>query len=193
MSALDIDPISEALASGPITHELLARLAEQYAAAVRERREAVHSLRSHIAQIAASYRERIGAHAENERFMRDVLVQAVEMAPDLFERPRTRKVAGVEYGYRTGKPAIQIADEARTISLIRKLLPEGQQVLLIRTRESVHKPAVLDLTAADLRRLGITQTDPEDSVVVRAIDDDTDRLIDALLADTVEAATEDQS
>jgi hypothetical protein len=168
----------------PITHELMAGLAEKYASAVLCRQELQTVLRRRLQLVADELAPVLREALRTERDSRDDLAAAVEQAPQLFARPRTRTVAGIQYGWRTGKPQIEVPDEAKTITLIRKLLPEGQQVLLIRTLEHVHKPAVLDLTAADLRRLGIRQSEPEDTIICKPVKDETDRLVAALLADT---------
>lgn len=174
----------------PVTHEILADMAEQYAQACLNRKSIEAAMRAQFMEVVSHYRVFMAEAVAAERNCRDTMHDAVSSAPELFARPRTRKVHGIEYGWRTGKPSIQIPDEAKTIGLIRKLLPEGQQVLLIRTKETVEKRAVLDLTAADLRRLAILQTPAEDTVVCRPIDDDTDRLVAALLADAESAAAD---
>jgi len=113
----------------------------------------------------------------------DALKAALEEAPELFERPKTRTFHRVKVGYRKQAGKVTMADEAKTISLIRKQLPKNQAELLIRVRESVHKPAVYDLTAADLKRLGISIADDTDEVVIKPVDNDVDKLVNALLAE----------
>lgn len=165
------------------THEQMSLLASDYAQAVLNRQALVAGCRARLRAIADEMAPAIHEAVAAERDRHDALAAAVEQAPELFSRPRTRTTAGIRYGYLAGKPKIDIPDEAKTIALIRKHLPEGQQVLLIRTKESVHKPAILDLTLQDQRRLGIRQIPGEDSVVVKPVSDDTDRLVQALLDD----------
>lgn len=167
------------------THEALAGLAEEYASAVLARQQLVTDTRARLAAIAAEMAPALRAALAAERDARDTLAGAVEGAPDLFARPRTRTTHGIRYGWQTGKARIEIPDEAETIKRIERL-PQGQGELLLQRKVSVYKPACLDLTAADLRRLGIRQIEGEDSVVVRVMDDATDRLVDALLADVSE-------
>jgi len=111
------------------------------------------------------------------------LRDAIEAAPTLFEKPKTRIVHGVKFGYQVHKGRVVFADEAATIARIRKLLPEEQAELMINTKESVHKPAVNDLSAADLKRLGITVTSDQDRIVIKSTDSAVDKLIAALTAD----------
>lgn len=169
------------------THEALAGLAEEYASAVLARQQLVAATRKRLAEIAAEMAPALREALSAERDCRDTLAGAVEAAPELFAKPRTRTVHGVRYGWQTGKARIEIPDETETIRRIERL-PDGQSELLLQRKVSVYKPAVLDLTAADLRRLGIRQVPGEDSVIVKVVDDATDRLVDALLADASEEA-----
>ena len=79
---------------------------------------------------------------------------------------------------------VVIDDESAVIARIRKLLPEEQAELLIRVRESVDRNAVCDLSAADLKRLGIRIADDEEVVIIKSVSSSLDRLVDALLKDT---------
>lgn len=113
---------------------------------------------------------------------------AVEASPELFTKPKTITIAGIRVGYMKQKGKVVIEDEEKTIARIRKLLPEDQAVLLINVKESVHKPSVYDLVAADLKRLGISITDDEDAVVIKPVDGEVDKLVNALLAEAEKAA-----
>ena len=170
------------------THEALAGLAEEYASAVLARQGLVTAIRNRLAQVAAELAPALREALAAERDCRDTLAAAVEGAPHMFARPRTRTVHGVRYGWQTGKAKIEIPDEAETIKRIERL-PEGQGELLLQRKVSVYKPACLDLTAGDLRRLGIRQITGEDSVIVKVVDDATDKLVDALLADAAPEVT----
>lgn len=124
-------------------------------------------------------REAVGKTAE----LHARLKAAIEAAPDLFVKPRTLTLSGVRVGYMKQRGQVVIEDEAAVVARIRRLLPAEQAELLIRVRESVHKPAVYDLSVADLKRLGISIADDEDVVIIKPVDSDTDRLVSALLAE----------
>lgn len=106
---------------------------------------------------------------------------ALSAAPHLFEKPKTQTFAGVRVGYMKQRGQVIIDDESAVIKRIREQLPVSQAELLIRVRESVHKPAVYDLTAGDLKRLGIRLEDDEDVVTVKPVDGEVDKLINAML------------
>lgn len=111
------------------------------------------------------------------------LRRAIQDSPQtLWQRVRTRVVHGVKVGFSKQRGRVEFDDEAKVIERIRKLLPGDQAALLIRTREAVHKPGVYDLTAGDLRRLGITVADDCDQVYVKDLASELDRALEALLA-----------
>ena len=118
---------------------------------------------------------------------KDEITDALASAPALFEKPRTRSFDGIKVGFRKQKGKVVLDDEPATILRIRERLPVEQAELLIRIKESVVKEAVNDLTAADLKRLGIRLTQDTDEPVINAARTDLDKLVDALLEDGAEA------
>jgi hypothetical protein len=146
----------------------------QYVEAMRE--IIAQAQRQHLPKIRKAIGRTGEAHA--------ALAAAIEAAQELFERPRTRTFAGVKVGWQKQKGKVVIADEAATIRRIRELLPKDQAELLVRQTESVHKPGVYDLIAADLKRLGIRIEDDTDAIVIKPVDSDIDKLVAALLKDT---------
>jgi acetolactate synthase small subunit len=114
---------------------------------------------------------------------KEKLKAAIEAAPQLFEKPRTRLFHGVKVGITKKKGRVEWDNEAKVVERIERLLPQDQVELLIRTEKSVLKPGVYDLTAADLKRLGITIVGDGDEVVVKVVDSDIEKMVDALLDD----------
>lgn len=113
------------------------------------------------------------------------LHSAIAENPELFTKPKTLIISGIKVGYIKQKGKVEFDDEAAVIGRIRKLLPKEQAELLIRVREGVHKPAVYDLTAGDLKRLGIRVVDDGEAIVIKPVDDQLDKLLSALLADAM--------
>jgi len=156
-----------------------------------------HQLADLLSEIEQSQRDIIN---ENIRHIRRLLAEtaaaeselrnALESSPALFEKPRTRVLHGVKVGITKGKGKVEIPDETKTIDRIRKLLPEDQAELLISVKERVDRRVVADLTAADLKRLGIQVIDGGDQIVIRPVDSALDKLIKALLSDIPEEKTE---
>lgn len=150
----------------------------------------VQALQAQIERLRAEHLHGIRAAVREAADAHDALHALIEARPDCFLRPRTITIAGVRVGYMKQKGSVVIEDEAAVIARIRKLLPAEQSELLIRVRESVHKPAVYDLTAGDLKRLGIAVTDDADAVVIKPVDGEVDKLVNALLAEAERSATE---
>lgn len=118
----------------------------------------------------------------------DQLKALIEANPALFAKPRTVIFHGVKVGYQKGKGAITFDDADQVIKLIRKHMPDQADVL-IATAEKPAKDALAQLTAAELKRIGVSVTDASDQVVIKPTDSETDKLVDALL----KGATEGES
>jgi hypothetical protein len=125
--------------------------------------------------------------AENE------LTSAIACSPTLFKRPKTVVFHGVKVGFEKGKGKVTIADKDKTVALIKKYLSEEQQELLIKVTEKPIKSAIASLPVSDLKRIGAEVTDTGEIVVVRPVDSELDKALDALLkADSVEAQEADE-
>lgn len=122
--------------------------------------------------------------AEAEADLRDTVKDSPKT---MWEKKRSRIIHGVKVGWSKSRGKVTFDDECKVVERIRKLLPKEQVELLIRVSESVHKPAVYDLQASDLRRLGISIADDCDQVVVKDIESELDRALEKLLADITEA------
>lgn len=112
---------------------------------------------------------------------------AIESAPELFRRPRTLTIAGIRVGYQKSRGEIVWEDAAQVVRLIRRHLPE-QADSLIKVVETPIKSALAQLSAADLKRIGVTLVDTGDQVLIKPTDGEIDRLVEALLR---EAASEE--
>lgn len=126
---------------------------------------------------------RIHAQAARAATLKADLIEEIESSPELFEKKRTLIVDGIKVGIVKQRGRVEFSDEEAVIRRIRELLPRDQVELLIRVRESLHKPAVYDLMPRDMARLGIRLTADEDQVIVKALDGDVDKIVDAMLAD----------
>jgi hypothetical protein len=158
-------------------------LAQEYAQAVENRRALTAGLRRMILrltdEIAPAIREAVGAEAG----CKAALEHGIADNPELFVRPRTVVAHGIKYGFQMLKGRIEIPDEADTIRRIESSVPPEQAALLIRVTKAIHKPAVLDLSAGDLRRLRIIQHPGEDQIVVKPVSDAADKLVAAVLTE----------
>lgn len=119
------------------------------------------------------------------------LVSGIAASPALFKRPKTHVFHGVKVGFEKGKGKVVITDPVKSIALIRKHLDSDQAELLIKVKESVVKSAAANLPASDLKRIGIEVSDTGELVVVRPVDSELDKMLDALLKADNASADED--
>jgi len=133
-------------------------------------------------QLAAARRRLRGIRsaAAEASAARDALLEAVDGHRGLFERPRTRSADGIKFGLRKRPGRMLVPDESGAIAKLRRLLgPEAEA--LVRTKESLARPALKDLDARTLAAAGVQVVDAVDEPVVAVPADDLDRLVEALL------------
>lgn len=107
---------------------------------------------------------------------------AVEGSRDLFVKPRTVIFHGVQVGLQKAKGKISWSDDEQVVKLIKKHLPDQADVL-IKTVEKPVKDALKNLSAADLKKIGVTVNETGDQVVIKSTDSEIDKFVDALLKD----------
>lgn len=112
----------------------------------------------------------------------------IQASPGLFIKPRTVAAHGITFGIEKSKGVITVPDADKTVALIRKHLPEQADVLIAKKDVPVKK-ALAQLTAADLRRIGVQVGDGQDTVVIRPAPSDVDKLVKALVKAELADAT----
>ena len=156
--------------------------AREYATANAATLRLAADLKAAIAAICAAHVGKIKTAAQAAAVEREILMALLANAADLFAAPRrSLTVDGVRVGWKKERGKVVIADEAATVQRIRERLPEDQAELLIRRAEKVHKPGVYDLTAADLKRLGIQIEADSDAPFIKDIEVPIDKLVAGLM------------
>lgn len=115
----------------------------------------------------------------------DRLKVLIEANPELFAKPKSVVYHGIRLGYRKRTGALQFDDQEKVVALIRKHFAD-QFDLLVRTEEKPIKKALEGLSAAELKKLGITVEDSGDVVFIKPVDSATDKLVDQLLKSATE-------
>lgn len=160
------------------------QLTHDYRLAYDDLADEMLELKADLDEAHRKRRQAIKARLARVAKHRETLRQALKNNPQLFEKPRTTVFDGIKVGLTKKRGKVQFDDEEKVIQRIKKLLPEDQAELLIRRgKESVHKPAVYDLAAADCKRLGIRIEDDSDEPVIKPADTDIDKMIESLLSD----------
>lgn len=123
-------------------------------------------------------RKAIASAAEHH----DALKALITDAPDLFVKPKTVTFHGLRLGYMKGKGKIEWADADQVVRLIKKHFPEQADALIATTEKPV-KDAINGLTAAELKKIGISVTEGGEVVFIKPVDSAVDKMVDALLKD----------
>ncbi|HEU4601548.1 MAG TPA: host-nuclease inhibitor Gam family protein [Steroidobacteraceae bacterium] len=119
------------------------------------------------------------------------LQAAIDSERDLFNKPRSRVFHGIRIGLQKAKGKLTFEDAAQVVKLIRKHFAEQFDVL-VKTTEKPVKDALLQMPAADLKRIGCSVTDVGDVVLIKPTDSEIDKLVDALLAEKQEGTEDDE-
>ena len=168
---------------GPAGFELGAERSESYQAARKALAERIGLIRARRVRYTKRLMPGLAARAADAAAAKAALEECVEAESGRFLKPRTREFHGVRVGLRKKAGKLVIADEARTVELIREKLPRAQQDLLLVTTVKIQKQALRKLRASDLAAVGASIGDVTDSVTVTVPKDSTAKLAEALRAD----------
>lgn len=161
--------------------------AREYAAANAATLRLADDLKAAIAAVCAKQVGKIKTAAQAAAVERETLMSLLADTADLFASPRrSLTVDGVRVGWKKERGKVVITDEAAVVQRIRERLPEDQAELLIRRTERVHKPGVYDLSAGDLKRLGIQIEADADAPFIKDIEVPIDKLIAGLMDEYAE-------
>lgn len=127
------------------------------------------------------YLPTIRANAHDYTLCKIKLEGLITANAQLFAEPRTVILHGIKVGLQKGKGSIQWDDEDKVIARIRKHCSEDQADLLIETKASVVKNALLGLEADTLKKLGVTISGTGDQVVIKSATTDLDKVLAKLL------------
>lgn len=121
------------------------------------------------------------------------LQQIISANPGLFEKPRTIVVDGLKVGMQKKPGKLEWDSDAALITRIKKaveadaLTPE-QQDLLINTTEKPVAKALEKLDGKLLKRLGVTITSDTDEVLIKSVDSDVEKAVNAVIRDATKDA-----
>ncbi len=106
--------------------------------------------------------------------------ELVTAAPELFEDPKSLVISGVKVGFKKSRDRLEIANEEKTIALIRRLYPENH-ASFVQVSETAIKAALAQLDDAALKRLKVERIDGSNESFCRPQDSELDSLLVALL------------
>ena len=153
---------------------------KQYADALDVLTERVQALESELESIKRRKLRGIKEAVRKVKTIEAELHDTIEASPELFEKPRTQVISGIKVGILKSKGKITVEDDEKVVKLIRKYFSDQEDVL-INTKETPVKKALGNLSAAELKRIGVTIEDTGDQVVIKSTDSNVDKLVSALL------------
>lgn len=145
----------------------------------------VEELHNEIEELKRTRLPQIKAAAGDAANAKGQLEALIDESRGLFVKPRSVIFSGIKVGIQKGKGGLDYEDEATVIRLIRKHLPSSQHELLIKITEKVLKKGLGELDTTTLKKLGVTVQGTGDVVLVKAVDSDVDKIVNAMLKEAV--------
>jgi len=155
-------------------------LTKNYSDSYSKLSDKVKELNDEIDSVKRKHMRYIKSFAEDALEKKSLLSNAIDESKDLFEKPKSIILHGMKVGLQKGKGKITIPDEEKTILLIRKNLSD-QADILIKTEEKLVKPALNNLTAGELKKVGLNLVESTDEVLIKPTGSDIDKIVNALL------------
>lgn len=162
--------------------------AKAHAQAREKLSEIVNALQEGIDSLKRGHMARIKAAVNKAADTSDELLALIDESPELFTKPKSVTFHGIRLGYQKEKGKIEFDDPEKVIKLIRKHYPELADTLII-TEEIPAKKALNNLSAEQLKKIGVTVTSDTDVVFIRPADSDVDKMVNALIKGATEEVT----
>jgi NhaP-type Na+/H+ and K+/H+ antiporter len=108
------------------------------------------------------------------------VLDALQLAPGLFKRPKSAVFHGLQVGYKKGTGSIEMQDADQVVKLIRKHLADKFDQL-VKVKETPIKSAIRELSGVELKKIGVTVQDTGEVVFLKDAVDEVDKLVKALL------------
>jgi phage host-nuclease inhibitor protein Gam len=158
-----------------------AQLREQLAAIITELNAKIDILTREKMPII---KKLVGRSAEKHAELK----ATIESHPDLFKKPRTVVFHGIKCGYRKNEGQIEFDDAEAVVKKIKQIFAVPETFL--RIIEEPNKDALASLNGRDLKAIGVRITETTDEVVIKPVDSDVDKKVNALLKSAIEDASE---
>jgi len=155
---------------------------KEYSEKRRQLADLIHDLETQMAVLKRKALPAIRRALDRAIESQDNLRNLIQENPEKFNKPRTRTWHGVKVGFQKSKGTIKWDDKKTVIKLIKKHQPD-QVDILIKTTEDPVKTALAQLSAVELKKLGITVVEAGDEVVIKPMDNEIDKIVKALLED----------
>jgi hypothetical protein len=162
-------------------------LAHDYVAARDRRCTLLREMEAEISRLLKPRLQRYFALANAEGEKKAALLAAVHAAPELFARPRSRTLHDIKFGFRKNTGGLTWQDEDLVLRRIHKLFPAEAAAAYLHITERPNKEALENLSAAELRKLGIDVGDTGDVAFVKPATNGLERFATAIVDGVVPA------
>lgn len=116
---------------------------------------------------------------------KEALEALIDSNRHLFRQPKSIIISGIRVGLKKGSGKIEFDDADLVIKRIKKMFAKAEeQELYIKTTEKLRKKPLEDLDAATLKKLGITVEGTGDVVLIKPVDSDVDKIVNAMLKES---------
>ncbi|MGE0256882.1 MAG: host-nuclease inhibitor Gam family protein [Alphaproteobacteria bacterium] len=166
------------------------KLARAYAAKRGALADQVSMLLADLAELKRRRLSEIRKAVARAAEAHGALHAALEAHPELFVKPRSMTFDGIKVGWAKGKGEIHVADAAQVVKLIRRHFPDRFDDL-VKVKETPLKSALGRLTVDELKRIGVTVEETGDRVVIKPVDGEVEKLVDALLGEAAKEEDDD--
>jgi len=156
------------------------KLAKEFSDARTVLRDRVEVLEEGMRALKKRYLPGIRNAVERAKEIRAKFADAINDSPVLFLKPRTMTLFGIRFGIEKQKGKLEWEDKNVVIKLIKKLFPDSWETY-VKVKEDPMKKTLGTLPSADLKKLSIQVTETGDAVVIKPVDSEVDKLVDALL------------
>jgi hypothetical protein len=169
------------------------KLVKEFSDARKILRDRVEVLDEGIRALKKRYLPGIRSAVETAKEKQTNLSNSIADSKDLFVKPRTMTLFGIRFGIEKQKGKIEWEKGAvpGIVKMIKKLFPDSWETY-IKVKEEPMKKTLATLPSADLKKLGIQINDTGDAVVIKPVDSEVDKLVDALLNEKKEEIEEEE-
>lgn len=157
-------------------------LCRQYSQAHVGLADRVGELHEEIGRIKRKHLYRIKKAAARAGINKGELIRYVQNHLEEFQRPRTRTFHGVKVGLQKGRGKVVFSDKAATVRAIERDYADMADVLLKTTKTPLIR-GLQQLDARQLAALGVEIRHTGSIIIVRLVDSEIEKMVDAYLDD----------
>jgi len=154
----------------------------EYAAAEDALEEKALELREAIERLKREHMPAIKRALERAGETHTLLFHTIEDNPELFQRPKSRLVAGVVIGFRKQRDTLEWAGDEQLAEAIEKQLPALYPSLVEVKRKPV-RDALKLLQPEQLQALGVAYDRGRDKVIIESANSEIEKWIRAIAAE----------